>query len=288
MTSQGAPGRPAGPAGAPRPAGVPAPLPGQQRSRLVVVMPAYNAEATLERTVRDLPPGVAAEVLLVDDGSRDRTVAIAEALGLTVLRHPRNLGYGANQKTCYRAALARGAEVVAMVHPDYQYDVRLLPYLAGFLELGVCDVLLGCRIRSRAEALAGGMPLWKYLANRGLTLVENLVLGQNLGECHSGLRLFRREVLETIPFEANSDDFVFDSQILAQAAYFGFRIADAPVPVRYFPEASSIDFGRSVVYGLGTLAVLGRYLAHRSGLVRSRLFLPASRSGSGGAPAAHP
>jgi glycosyltransferase involved in cell wall biosynthesis len=250
----------------PHQAGAPAALAGR-RPKVIVVMPAYNAEATLERTLRDLPGGSANEVILVDDGSRDRTVAIAERLGLTVIRHPRNLGYGANQKTCYRAALQRGAEIIAMIHPDYPYDARLLPRTAGFLELGICDVILGCRIRSRAEVLAGGMPLRKYVANRVLTILENVVLGQNLGDFHSGLRIFRREVLDTIPFEANSNDFVFDSQILAQAAHFGFRIGDTPAPARYFPEASSIGFQRSVVYGLGTLGVLLQYLGHRLGIV---------------------
>lgn len=243
-----------------------------KRRKVVVVMPAYNAEATLERTLRDLPRDGVDEVILVDDGSRDCTVEIAERLGLTVIRHGRNRGYGANQKTCYGAALARGADVVAMIHPDYQYDARVLPHLIAFLDLGICDVVVGCRVRSRAEALASGMPVWKYLANRFLTAVENLVLGQNLGDFHSGMRVYSRAVLETVPFAADSDDFVFDSQILAQAAFFGFRIGDAPVPARYFPEASSIDFRRSVVYGLGTLGVLLEYLARRLGLARSRRF----------------
>lgn len=242
--------------------------------KVVVVMPAYNAEATLERTWQDLPRGSVDEVILVDDGSLDRTVEVAERLRLTVIRHPQNRGYGANQKTCYRAALEHGAEIIAMIHPDYQYDSRLLPLMVGFIEHGVCDVVLGCRIRSRAEALAGGMPVWKYAANRGLTLVENLVLGQNLGDFHSGFRVYRRAVLETIPFGRNSDDFAFDSEFLAQAVAFGFRVGDVPMPVRYFPEASSIDFRRSVVYGLKTLWVLARYLQHRAGFTRSSLFLP--------------
>jgi len=244
------------------------------RPRVVVVMPAYNAEATLERTWREIPSGVADEVIVVDDASRDRTVTVAERLGLTVIRHAENRGYGANQKTCYRAALDRGAEIVAMIHPDYQYDARVLPHLVGFISLGICDVVLGSRIRSRQEALQGGMPPWKYVANRALTILENFVLGQNLGDFHSGLRVYRRKVLETIPFEANSDDFVFDSQFLAQAVHFGFRLGDAPVPARYFPEASSINFRRSVTYGLRTLEVLVRYAAHRTGLRRSPLFTP--------------
>jgi len=250
-------------------------------------MPAYNAEATLERTWRDIPRDAVDEIILVDDASQDRTVEIARRLGLTVVCHPANRGYGANQKTCYRMALARGAEIVAMIHPDYQYDARLLPLLVGFIEHGVCDLVLGCRIRSRAEALAGGMPWWKYLANRGLTLLANLVLGQNLGDGHSGFRVYRRAVLETIPFEANSDGFVFDAEVLAQAAYFGFRIGDVPVPARYFPEASSIGFRRSVAYGLGTLGVLARYLAHRTGILRSPLFV-AARSPGRPSPSAAP
>ncbi len=159
-----------------------------------------------------------------------------------MIRHERNEGYGGNQKTCYREALAQGADVVVMLHPDYQYDSRLIPYFLGYLELDICDVMLGNRIRTRQEALRGGMPLYKYLSNRVFTFLENVVLGQNLGDFHSGFRVYRREVLERIPFERNSNDFVFDSEFLAQAAYHGFRIGDAPVPVRYFPEASSIDF----------------------------------------------
>jgi len=241
---------------------------------VIVVMPAYNAEATLERTWRDLPRDAVDEIILVDDASRDRTVEIARRLGLTVIQHSENRGYGANQKTCYRVALERPADIVAMIHPDYQYDARLLPLLSGFIDLGICDVVLGSRIRSRREALGGGMPLWKYLANRLLTMVENFILGQNLGDFHSGFRVYARRVLESVPFEANSDDFVFDSELLAQAAYFGFRIGDVPVPARYFAESSSINFRRSVIYGLGTLGVLVRYLAHRTGLVQSPLFLP--------------
>lgn len=245
---------------------------------VIAVMPAYNAATTLEQTYRDIPAGSVDEVVVVDDGSRDRTVEIARALGLTVIIHPENRGYGANQKTCYDEARRRGADIVVMIHPDYQYDSRLTPFLTGFIEAGVCDVILGNRIRTRREALACGMPVYKYLANRLLTLVENVVLGQNLGEFHSGFRAYSRRVLETIPYHANSDDFVFDSQFLVQAVHFGFRLGDVPVPVRYMAEASSIGFRRSVTYGLGTLWTLLRYLLHRLGLRRDPLFVP--RAGS--------
>jgi glycosyltransferase involved in cell wall biosynthesis len=223
----------------------------------------------VERTVRDLPPGAVDEVILVDDCSRDDTVRVAKELGLRVLQRERNGGYGANQKTCYRAALDDGADYVVMIHPDYQYDARVTGPALSFLELGICDVVLGSRIRTRSEALAGGMPWWKYLANRGLTTIENVALGQNLGDFHSGFRAYRREVLEVIPWQLNSDDFVFDTQFLVQAVHFGFKIGDVPVPVRYFDEASSISFRRSVRYGFGTLGAIAELYLHRLGLRRS-------------------
>jgi glycosyltransferase involved in cell wall biosynthesis len=247
-----------------------------RKSRVIAVLPAYNAEKTLAATVGDIPVGSVDEVILVDDGSKDRTVELARAMGLTVLVHPRNRGYGGNQKTCYREALRRGADVVVMIHPDYQYDSRIIPHAVGFIDLNICDVVLGSRIRSRAEALRCGMPVWKYLSNRALTVFENLALGQNLGDFHSGFRVYRREVLETVPFERSSDDFVFDTQFLAQAVHFGFRLGDVPAPVRYFEEASSINFSRSLRYGLATLGVMGQFWLHRLGLVRSRLFTPKS------------
>ncbi|HID21040.1 MAG TPA: glycosyltransferase family 2 protein, partial [Planctomycetaceae bacterium] len=203
-------------------------------------MPAYNAATTLRRTVGDIPDGAVDEIILVDDASTDDTVAVARELGLTVIEHRQNRGYGANQKTCYRTALERGADYIVMIHPDYQYDARLIPVAVEVLRLGICDCVLGSRIRTRREALEGGMPVWKYVANRVLTITENIALGQNLGDFHSGFRAYRRVVLETIPFEVNSDDFVFDSQFLVQAVYFGFKLGDIPVPVRYFDEASSI------------------------------------------------
>jgi glycosyltransferase involved in cell wall biosynthesis len=211
-------------------------------------------------------------VILVDDASDDTTVARARELGIHTVVHERNRGYGANQKTCYDAALELDPDVVVMLHPDYQYDPRLIPYFVGFLRANVCDVMLGSRIRTRREALDGGMPGYKYLSNRLLTVLENLVLGQNLGDFHSGFRVYTREVLETIPYHENSDDFVFDSEFLAQAVYFGFRIGDCPMPVRYFAEASSINFRRSARYGLATVATLGKFTLQRAGLGRFRLF----------------
>jgi glycosyltransferase involved in cell wall biosynthesis len=246
----------------------------KRQSKVIAVMPAYNAESTLARTLADVPAGSIDEVILVDDGSKDRTVQIARDMGLTVIEHAQNCGYGGNQKTCYRYALEHGADIVVMIHPDYQYDSRVIPHAVGFIELGICDIVLGSRIRSRQEALAGGMPKYKYLSNRFLTAVENFALGQNLGDFHSGFRVYRRPVLESIPYEANSNDFVFDTQFLVQAVRLGFRLGDIPVPVRYFPEASSINFQRSVKYGLSTLGVVGQYWLDRLGIWRSRLFQP--------------
>lgn len=235
-------------------------------------MPAYNAAATLETTVRDIPQDFRNDIILVDDCSKDNTVQIAEKLSLTVIRHNENRGYGANQKTCYDAALKRGADIIVMLHPDYQYDARLIPHFIGFIHTGICDVMLGSRIRTRAEALNSGMPLYKYIGNRILTITENLVLGQNLGDFHSGFRFYRRCVLEKIPYHKNSDDFVFDSQILAQAAYFRFKIADAPVPCRYFAEASSINFSRSTKYGLLTLYTMLQFILQKCKLAKFSIF----------------
>jgi len=246
----------------------------RRQHKIIAVLPAYNAERTLAATLADFPTGCVDEILLVDDGSKDRTVAIAREMGLTVIAHPENKGYGGNQKTCYRYALERGADVVVMIHPDYQYDGRVIPHAVGMVELGICDVVLGSRIRSRQEALKCGMPWWKYVSNRCLTMVENMALGQNLGDFHSGFRVYRRNVLETIPFERNSDDFVFDTQFLAQAVHFGFRLGDIPVPVRYFDEASSINFRRSTIYGIRTLTTMMRFWLHRCRLARSRQFKP--------------
>jgi glycosyltransferase involved in cell wall biosynthesis len=241
--------------------------------KIIAVLPAYNAEKTLAATMADVPPGSVDEILLVDDGSRDRTVELAREMGLTVIVHERNRGYGGNQKTCYQYALDHGYDIVVMIHPDYQYDARVIPHAVSFIELGIADVVLGNRIRSRPEAVRCGMPWWKYLANRGLTLFENLALGQNLGEFHSGFRVYRRKVLETLPFESNSEDFVFDTQFLVQAVRFGFRLSDVPVPVRYFAEASSINFRRSTKYGLETVKAVLIYWAWKCGWPH-RLFRP--------------
>lgn len=245
--------------------------------KTIAVMPAYNAALTLRKTVADIPAGAVDEIILVDDCSRDNTVEVATELGLTVIKHEKNRGYGGNQKTCYRRALDSGADYIVMIHPDYQYDSRVVGIAIELLRLGNCDVVLGSRIRTRKETLDGGMPLYKYIANRGLTTFENIALGQNLGDFHSGFRAYRREVLETIPWEENSEDFVFDSQFLAQAVHFGFKLGDIPVPVRYFSEASSINFRRSMRYGLTTLAVMGSYWLNRLGIYKSNLFKPAKR-----------
>jgi glycosyltransferase involved in cell wall biosynthesis len=216
-------------------------------------------------------------IILVDDCSRDRTVEVARGLGLQVIQHERNLGYGGNQKTCYRTALEAGADIVVMIHPDYQYDSRLVPYLTGLIKDGICDVVLGNRIRTRQEALEGGMPVYKYLSNRMLTVLENFLMGQNLGEWHSGMRAYHRRVLERLPWERNSNDFVFDCEFLVQAAALKFRIGDIPVPARYFEEASSINFQRSVRYGLESLRSILRFYLHRLHLWQCPLFEPKSK-----------
>lgn len=244
-----------------------------KKPRVIAVMPAYNAESTLEKTISDIPRGTVDEIILVDDCSTDGTVALAQKLGLTVFVHQKNRGYGGNQKTCYRHALERDADYVVMIHPDYQYDSRVIDVAVKVMQLGILDFVMGCRIRTRKETLDGGMPVYKYIANRGLTTIENIMLGQNLGDFHSGFRAYSRAVLETIPFENNSDDFVFDSQFLAQSVHFGFKMGDIPVPVRYFDEASSINFGRSMKYGLSTLGVLSVYWMNRLGIRRSKLFV---------------
>ncbi len=242
------------------------------RKKVVVVMPAYNAAETLEKTHNDIPDGCIDDIILVDDGSSDNTVEIARKLGIHTIVHPKNSGYGANQKTCYTEALKKGADIVIMIHPDYQYDSRLAPHLLGFLKLGICDIVLGSRIRTRKETLECGMPVYKYFSNRMLTIIENIVLGQNVSDFHTGYRAYTREVLETIPFMNNSDGFVFDTEFLVQAVYFGFRIGSVPVPVRYFSEASSINFRNSVVYGLKTLGCLVKYICQKNRVRKYKIF----------------
>jgi len=240
--------------------------------KTVVVMPAYNAEKTLEKTIKEIPQGVVDEIILVDDGSRDRTVEIAKEIGLKVVIHPENRGYGANQKTCYKIALDTGAEYIVMLHPDYQYDARVIPCAVTLLELGICDVIIGNRIRTRKETLTCGMPLYKYIANRVLTIIENFITGQNLGEWHSGFRAYTRKVLTTIPYEKNSDGFVFDTEFLVQTVVFGFKIGDIPIPVRYFKEASSINLLESIKYGFSTLGVLIKYILHKTSIKKFTIF----------------
>lgn len=228
--------------------------------KVIAVMPAYNAAHTIKKTVADIPKGSVDHIIVVDDASRDDTVKVAKDLGLEVVTHSKNRGYGGNQKTCYTMALSQGADVVVMIHPDYQYDSTLTPEMTRPIISGRFDVMLGSRIRTRAEALRGGMPKWKYSANRSLTMLENIVLGQNLSEYHTGFRAFSRKTLESLPFHKYSDDFVFDQQILLGAIAKGFKIGETAVPVRYFDEASSINFRRSVVYGLSILRDLSIYL----------------------------
>ena len=235
----------------------------KKKTKVIAVLPAYQAENTLAQTVKDIPKGVVDEIILVDDASSDKTVKIAGRLGLTVYQHQWNAGYGGNQKTCYQLALKRGADIIVMLHPDYQYDPKLIPHFVDFINGGYFDVMLGTRIRTRKEALAGGMPKYKYFANRLLSLFENVITGQNLSEWHTGMRAYRREVLESIDFMNNSNDFVFDSEVLFQIVEKGFRIGEIPVPVRYFKEASSINFTRSIRYGLGTVFTALKYLGRR-------------------------
>jgi glycosyltransferase involved in cell wall biosynthesis len=246
-----------------------------QDKKVVVVMPAYNAELTLERTWKEvMAQGVVDRVVVVDDQSRDATVEVARRLpNTTVVVHPANRGYGGNQKSCYRAALDEGADIVIMVHPDYQYTPLLLPAMASMIGNGLYHCVLGSRILG-GQALAGGMPFWKYVSNRFLTAVENLLLGAKLSEYHTGYRAFSRELLLRLPLEVNSDDFVFDNQMLAQIWWNGYTIAEVSCPTKYFEEASSINFRRSVTYGLGCLGVALRFRLARMGIAQSPLFPP--------------
>jgi len=243
--------------------------------KLVVVMPAYNAFRTLRQTYSEVPLDVVDEVLLVDDASSDETVALARELGLTTFLHERNLGYGKNQKTCYREALKRNADIVIMLHPDYQYSPRLLTSLAGMIASGHYDIALGSRILG-VGALQGGMPRYKYVSNRFLTAAQNLLLGYKLSEYHTGFRAFSRRVLKSLPLEADTDDFLFDNEVLAQAIYFKFNIGEISCPTKYFPEASSISFKRSVRYGFGVLWTSLKFRMQKMGLAKFRMFDSAS------------
>ncbi len=250
--------------------------------RVVIVMPAYNAARTLERTYADIPHELVDHMILVDDVSNDETVDIAKQLGLEVIVHRQNLGYGGNQKTCYDRALEWGADVVVMLHPDYQYDATRIPELVAPIAAGSVDLMLGSRFLG--DPIAGGMPKWKYVSNRFLTGLENAAFGLHLSEYHTGLRAYSRKLLETIPYHLNSDDFVFDQELVAQVvAVGGLPIGEIAVPTRYFNEASSVNFRRSVVYGLSTLRVVARFLLHRTGLRRSSKLSPTVASRESGA-----
>ena len=239
------------------------------KQKVVVVLPAYNAVSTLKKTLDDIPTEFVDEIILVDDSSKDDTVKLANSLSqiskipLIVHRHDKNRGYGGNQKTCYKIALERNAGIIVMLHPDYQYDPKLIKHFVDFIDSGYFDVMLGSRIRTRHEALLGGMPLYKYISNRVLTFIENILSGQNLSEWHTGMRAYKREVLENTDFAKNSEDFLFDSQMLFNILRAGYKIGEIPVPVRYFPEASSINFKRSVKYGIGTVFESFKYFKFR-------------------------
>ncbi len=238
--------------------------------KVIVVLPAYNAEKTLKRTIQEIPSTVD-DCILVDDNSTDRTATLAARLGLQVHRHEQNRGYGGNQKTCYRAALDAGADIVVMVHPDYQYSPLLVEPMANMIAYGLYDIVLASRILG-GGALKGGMPRHKYVSNRALTLIQNLALGAKLSEYHTGFRAYSRDLLLSLPLEANSDDFVFDNQLLAQCIYLGARVGELSCPTRYFPEASSINLRRSIVYGLGVLQTTADCVAARTGLYRKPIF----------------
>ena len=243
--------------------------------RIAVVMPAYNAERTLEMTVRELSDVVDIKIL-VDDCSKDQTAALSRQLGVETFVHDANYGYGRNQQTCYREALAAGADIVVMVHADYQYTPSLVPAMAGMIASGVYDMVLGSRILGTG-ALKGGMPLYKYISNRFLTAFQNILLGVKLSEYHTGFRAFSRQLLETLPLLENSDDFVFDNQMIAQAVMFGYTIGEISCPTKYFKEASSINFRRSVKYGLGVLATSFSFVAHKWGIVHEARYSASGR-----------
>jgi glycosyltransferase involved in cell wall biosynthesis len=243
--------------------------------RITVVLPAYNAAQTLKQTYDEIPHEIVDDIILIDDASQDSTVEMARRLGIPTIRHEHNRGYGGNQKTCYTAALARGAEIVVMLHPDYQYSPKLVTAMASMIASGEFDVVLGSRILGRG-ALSGGMPIYKYVSNRFLTLVENAMVRQKLSEYHTGFRAWSRKVLTRLPLLRNSDDFVFDNQMLAQAIFFDYKIGEISCPTKYFPEASSINFRRSAVYGLGVLRTSLQFRLARMKIINSPLFSDAA------------
>lgn len=242
-----------------------------RNNKVIVVMPAYNAALTLQDTYREIPHDIVDEVILVDDASTDETLRIAKNLGIATIAHGKNLGYGGNQKTCYAAALERGADIIVMLHPDYQYTPKLITAMAYLIESKEYDVVLGSRILG-GQALKGGMPLYKYISNRVLTFLQNILIGAKLSEYHTGYRAFSRNVLEEIPWRQNSDDFVFDNQILSQILFAGFRVAEITCPAKYFADASSINFARSVKYGLGCLLTACQFRLRKMGLMGGRTF----------------
>ncbi|MFA5134787.1 MAG: glycosyltransferase family 2 protein [Patescibacteria group bacterium] len=240
--------------------------------KVIAVLPAYNAEKTLRLTLNDIPRDCVDEIILVDDASTDGTAALSRTLGLRTIVHDHNRGYGGNQKTCYAAALEQGADIVIMVHPDHQYDPTLVPAMVRPIANGSCDAVFGSRMLTRGGAVAGGMPRWKYAANKALTMFENAVLQLNLSEYHSGFRAYSRAVLESVRFEKNSDNFVFDTEIIAQLKVRGFRIKEIPIPTRYFKDASSVGVIAGIVYGLGIMRVMAEYLLHRIGIISNDKF----------------
>lgn len=247
-------------------------IPAPAHGRVVIVMPAYNAAKTLEDTFRAIPSGYYDEIVVVDDYSRDDTTALAERLHLKAIRHPHNVGYGGNQKTCYMEALRDGADIIVMLHPDGQYDPRIIPEMIAPIQQARAEMVLGSRMMTPKGAAQGGMPAWKRLANRFLTTVENGAMRRHFSECHTGYRAYSRHFLETVPFLRNSNNFVFDTEVIFQAVQFDLPVAEVPISTRYFAEASSVGFRTGVVYGLGTLWTAARFLLHRWGLLECAKF----------------
>lgn len=245
-----------------------------KQSKVIIIMPAYNAAKTLNMTYLQIPERVVDEIILVDDASQDETSQLAKKLNLKVITHPHNVGYGGNQKTCYLEALREGADIVIMLHPDGQYDPTALSHLIEPIKEGKADMVLGSRMQIKGDALKGKMPLYKFMANIFLTAIENCVFNRKFSECHTGYRAYSRKFLETVPFLRNSNDFVFDTEIIAQAVYFKFRIAEIPVKTKYFKDASSVNLRVSIIYGVKTLITLLKYLLHRLGIINCKLFRP--------------